>query len=85
MRRKKTGKPAKLVEWSSEADKAFRELKRTLCEAPVLAYPCFDKEFMLEVDASLRGLGACLSQVGEDGAVHPVAYASRGLRGAERN
>ena len=48
-------------------------------------YPRFDREFVLEVDASLKGLGACLSQVDDKGKLRPVAYASRGLRGPERN
>ena len=49
-----------------------------------MAYPNFDKDFILEVDASLKGLGACLLQPDGEGALHPIAYASRGLRGAER-
>ena len=72
-------------EWSTEANESFVFLKNALCEAPVLAFPRFDRDFTLEVDASLRGLGACLSQFSDDGDLHPVAYASRGLRGAERN
>ena len=48
-------------------------------------YPRFDREFVLEVDASLKWLGACLSQVDDKGKLRPVAYASRGLRGPERN
>ena len=40
---------------------------------------------MLEVDASLKGLEACLSQIDDDGNLRPVAFTSRGLRGAERN
>ena len=82
----KAGKPpsSKFV-WSKEADQSFNELKRLLSEAPVLAYPQFDKEFILETDASLLGLGACLCQADGEGNVHPIAYASRGLRGAERN
>ena len=71
--------------WSDEAESAFGTLKNYLCTAPVLAYPLFDKEFILEVDASLKGLGACLSQSDDSGNIHPVAYASRGLRGAEKN
>ena len=40
---------------------------------------------MLETDAFANGLGACLSQADDDGHLHAVAYASRGLGGAERN
>ena len=60
-------------------------LKQALYSAPILTYPRFDREFVLKVDASLKGLGACLSQLDEDGKLRPVAFASRGLRGAERN
>ena len=35
---------------------------------------------MLETDTSLRGLGAVLSQVNENGKVHVIAYASQTLR-----
>ena len=38
----------------------------------------------MELDASLKGLGVCLSQVGEDGRRHPVAYASRQLKATEK-
>ena len=82
------GKPAREVRTftlNQEAQEAFEQLKGALCEAPVLAYPNFTAPFVLEIDASLKGLGACLSQVGGDGCRHLVAYASRGLRGAEIN
>lgn len=36
----------------------------------------------METDASLKGLGACLMQ---DDIPHPIAYASGGLRAAEKN
>ena len=52
---------------------------------PVLAYPCFGKDFTLETDASVQGLGAVLSQVQEDEKLHPVAYASRALNPSEKN
>ena len=54
-------------------------------QCPLLTYPRFDHDFVLEVDASLKGLGKCLSQVDENGKLRPVAFASRGLRGAECN
>ena len=50
---------------------------------PVLAFSDFKKPFLLETDASIEGLGAVLSQEQEDGCYHPVAYASRGLKGGE--
>ena len=53
--------------------------------APLLAYPDFDKDFILETDASKRGLGTKLSQNQEDNKMHPVAYASRSVSRAEAN
>ena len=51
--------------------------------APVLAFADFKKPFLLETDVLIEGLGAVLSQEQEDGRYHPVAYASRGLKGGE--
>ena len=72
-----------IFSWSDDAQCAFDKLKKLLTEAPVLAYPDFTQPFVLETDASFKGLGACLTQEGSDGKCHPVAYASRGLRGPE--
>ena len=71
--------------WTTEAEVSFQELKDRLSSTPVLAYPRFGEEFILEVDASLKGLGACLSQPDRDGHLHPISFASRSLRGAEKN
>ena len=62
---------------------AFQELKIKCLTAPVLAFTDFKKPFLLETDASIEGLGAVLSQEQDDGCYHPVAYASRGLKGGE--
>eukprot|EP00736_Rhodelphis_marinus_P012019 Rmarinus@m.1179 len=75
--------PREKFVWSSECQRAFEQLKRKLVEAPVLAHPRFDRQFSLTTDASGTGLGAVLAQEGEDGKVHPVAYASRALVPAE--
>ena len=71
--------------WTTECEFAFQRLKRLLTTAPVLAYPNFTKQYVLETDASIRDLGAVLSQKQADDKLHPVAYASRGLTPAERN
>ena len=74
---RKTGPVA--VVWTPVCEEAFGKLKEALCSLPVLASPQLDKEFMLQTDASERGVGAVLSQIGDDGLDHPVAYFSRKL------
>ena len=71
--------------WTSQCELAFKQLKDLLTTAPVLAYPSFTQEFVLETDASIFGLGAVLSQGQPDKKLHPVAYASRALTRSERN
>ena len=51
--------------------------------SPVLRVPEVNKPFLVHSDASDVGLGAMLSQVGEDGEEHPIAYASRKLKPRE--
>ena len=70
-------------DWSPECQIAFQELKQRLSSAPVLAYPNFDAQFVLETEASIKGLGAVLSQAQEGGNLHPVGYASRALSPSE--
>ena len=55
---------------------AFNKLKDALCSTPVLASPQLEKEFTLQTDASGRGVGGVLSQLGQDDLEHPVAYFS---------
>ena len=72
------------VTWTAEAEAAFEELKRALCEEPVLIAPNFNNLFLVHTDASGVGLGAVLSQV-VDGHEHPVTYISRKLLKHELN
>ena len=65
--------------WSEKCDHAFRQLKELLCNAPLLSTPDFDRSFVLQTDASERGVGAVLSQCDDEGMEHPVAYFSKKL------
>ena len=64
---------------------AFEGLKAKLTEAPILVYPNFDEDFVLETDACIRGLSAVLLQYQRNRHLCPVAYASHSLSHAERN
>ena len=66
--------------WTRECEEAWSSLKQTLTSAPLLAHPDWTEPFVLECDASSRGLGAVLLQGGR-----PVAYKSRALTPAELN
>ncbi|KAL5489194.1 hypothetical protein EMCRGX_G018260 [Ephydatia muelleri] len=57
----------------------FRQLKTQLCCYPVLRSPDFNKEFVLQTDASNRGIGAVLSQRDAAGGENPIAYFSKKL------
>ena len=71
--------------WSEDCQEAFYKLKTQLTEAPVLAFPNFNADFMLETDASGFGLGVVLSQKQPNGQIRPLAYASCTLQKHETN
>ena len=78
-----TEKTAKF-EWTNECQTAFEEIRHRLVTAPILAFPDYKREFILDTDASDTGIGAVLSQVQEDGSERVIAYASRVLTKPER-
>lgn len=65
------------VLWTTECSKAFKKLKQLLCSQPVLHAPDYKLPFVLQTDASSRGIGAILTQTTLDGMEHPIAYYSR--------
>ena len=75
----------RIFEWMMKHQEVFDALKKALSTAPVLGFPNFSREFILEIDASLNGLGTVLSQQGKDGQIHVIAYASCSLCPSERS
>jgi hypothetical protein len=62
----------------------FDNIKEALMSDPVMAYPDWNKQFILTTDASHSGLGAVLSQQFPEGE-RVIAYASRRFQGLENN
>lgn len=74
-----------IFRWGEESKKAFTAIKNALSRPTVLAYPDFNKEFTLTVDACMTGCGAVLSQIQDDGTDRPISFASRAFNKTERN
>ncbi|GJT76334.1 putative reverse transcriptase domain-containing protein [Tanacetum coccineum] len=66
--------------WGEEQESAFQLLKQKLCEAPILALPEGNNNYVVYCDASLQGLGAILMQREK-----VIAYVSRQLKPHEEN
>ncbi len=65
--------------------KSFTELKSSLINSPVLAFPKYNVPFTRYSDASALGIGAVLMQPDARGKNRAVVYASRTLNQAESN
>ena len=70
--------------WDKDQQAAFAELKKRLCEAPVLVIPDPKLPMVLNTDACDYAVGGTLQQDKGNG-LQPVAYWSRKLSPAERN
>ena len=57
----------------------FKQMKKEIARAPILAYYNPKKETILQTDVSIKGLGACLLQDQK-----PVYFASKVLRETQR-
>ncbi|GKA69755.1 putative reverse transcriptase domain-containing protein [Tanacetum coccineum] len=66
--------------WGEDQESAFQLLKQKLCEAPILALPEGNDDFVVYCDASHQGMGAVLMQREK-----VIAYASRQLKPNEEN
>lgn len=75
--------------WGDEQRNAFNRIKTILTSRPLLSYPDFSREFIIQTDASGYGLGAVLSQMqrsphSDEEVEVVIAYASRHLNERER-
>ena len=75
---KLTRKNEKFV-WTDQCENSFKQLKKKLVSAPILALPESGKEFTVFSDASIQGLGCVLMQEGR-----VIAYAKRQLKPHEK-
>jgi hypothetical protein len=60
--------------WTPAAAQDFQTLKMAMCTTPILALPDFTKTFVLECDASRKGIGVVLMQEGR-----PLSFTSKQL------
>ena len=63
--------------WGQEHQSEFDLMKKEIVSAPVLAYYNPKKQTVLQTDANIKGLGACLLQDEK-----PVYFASKALTDA---
>ena len=66
--------------WTNACQESFQKLKTLLMSEPVLQMPDFQRPFILQVDASDRGVGAVLLQQSDDEVLHPISYFSAKLK-----
>ena len=71
------------IQWTEEHQHVLHMLLDCLTEPPIMAFPDFEKPFVLHVDASQEGLGAVLYQK-QDSRMRVIGYASRTLTPADQ-
>ena len=69
--------------WGKAEQAAFESLRKTLTEAPIIAYPDFEKPFWVKTDASGGSVGYVLTQF-HDGKERVISYGSKKLDATQR-
>lgn len=76
LKRKQSGAPSNQpIVWTEKHQHLLEKLLDHLVGPPILAFPDFNKPFVLHTDASNLGLGAVLYQE-QEGKLRVIAYAS---------
>jgi hypothetical protein len=66
------------MSWTATHQDALEHLVECVTSPPILAYPQYDKPFIVYTEACQEGLGAVLYQQ-QDGILRVITYASRTL------
>ncbi|GFY63106.1 retrovirus-related Pol polyprotein from transposon 17.6 [Trichonephila inaurata madagascariensis] len=72
------------INWTSECQESFVQLKKKLSTNLVLYAPDFKRQFILQTDASDTGIGIVLAQRNDRGEEHPILYLSKKFSDAEK-
>ncbi|GFW38966.1 retrovirus-related Pol polyprotein from transposon 17.6 [Trichonephila clavipes] len=72
------------INWTSECQEPFVQLKEKLSTNPVLYAPDFKMKFILQTDASDTGIGIVLAQRNDREEEHPILYLSKKFSDAEK-
>ena len=70
-------------QWTHVEQQAFDDIKQLLVQSPALRAPDWNREFRLHTDWSVKGLGATLSQIDDDGKEYAISYASKSTTDTE--
>ena len=73
------------IVWEDRHQKILCDLIEVLTSSKVMAFPDFNRSFVVHCDASQDGLGAILYQEQSSGKLAVIAYGSRTLTPAEKN
>jgi hypothetical protein len=63
--------------WSDECSKSFETIKQAITTGPILRHFDYDREIIVETDASDYVSAGVLSQYDDQGILHPVAFFSK--------
>lgn len=75
---------SKVIQWNESAETAFCEIKELLISSPILGSPDFDREFVIQTDASDVAVAGVLTQQHEEGE-RVIAYFSHKLTTPQKN
>ena len=81
----KLTKKGQVFEWSEKEESAFEEMKRKMCEGPVLQHYDPRAQTILQTDALFFGWGFIISQISvKNGQEHPIIIESGRFKGANQ-